>query len=56
MEVFFVLWLAWALSSRRKRTYTRAQLEAIKREAAKREGPALEDQSKPYRWWKFYWS
>lgn len=40
----------------RRRTYTREQLDAIKREVAKREGGPLKIEGKPYRWWKFYWS
>lgn len=56
MEAIFLAWLISRWRSIRRRTYTPEQLDAIKREVAQREGrPLLEDQRKPYKWWKFYW-
>lgn len=55
MEGFVVAWLVSVLRNLRRRTYTKKDLDAIKREVARREGRPLKIEGKPYRWWKFYW-
>lgn len=57
MELVLLLLLG-ALRKRRARTFTPAQLEAIARERAKKDGhagaaPALPAPQRPYRWWRY---
>jgi len=54
MEVLFLVLLVYALMNNKRRYYTKEELDKLKREFAERDGvPVIEDQRRPYRWWKF---
>lgn len=58
MEILVALWLLGLLQKRRKRTYSAQEMDEIRRLAGQRDAamgnsPALEDQRKPYRWWRY---